>query len=84
MLGATETASVTLERPAGPAEPSAGFRLASAVAEFGLLLHHSEHRGAAGYAAARERAEGVAPGYAGERVAELVELIGQAEALAAP
>ena len=81
---ATETVALTLERPRAPAPPTAGFRLATAVAEFGLLLHDSAHRGAASYGAAAERARGAASGSSAERVGELVELIEQAELLGAP
>ena len=78
---ASGMASVTLDRPAASAEPSAGFRLASAVAELGLLLHDSEYRGDASYAGAAERAQQAAAGSADARLAELVDLIGLADAI---
>lgn len=57
------------------------FRFASAVASFGLLLRHSEHRGAATYADVRKlAASAIGKDHNGHR-AEFLELIDAAQRL---
>jgi Ca-activated chloride channel family protein len=54
---------------------SGNFRLATAVAEFGLLLVDSKYKGNAGYLSAKTRAEKTLSNDAGGYRKELVELI---------
>ena len=75
--------------PAGvAAEPSTDFRFQAAVAEFGLLLRESEHRGGADIdrviAAAREALGADGEGYRAEfvRLAEAARAIGVGRATA--
>ena len=73
---------VVEDRDVEAGEASDAFRLAAAVAEFGMLLRDSEHKGAATFDSAAELARSV--GYADEdgRVDELTYLIRTAGRLA--
>jgi len=64
--------------------PSESLRFAAAVAEFGLLLRDSEHRGEATWAQVRDLAEGARGRDAGGYRAAFLDLVRRAEALAAP
>ena len=71
-----------LTKPAaGDPEPSDAFRFGSAVAEFGLLLRGSPHKGAASYERAYERARAVLGDDDDGRRSELLSLIRTADNL---
>ena len=70
----------TLTKPsAGADDPSDAFRFASAVAEFGLLLRDSPHKGDASYERAYERARAALGDDEDGRRSELLSLIRVAE-----
>jgi Ca-activated chloride channel family protein len=64
-------------------DESANFKLASAVAEFGLLLRQSKFKGNAGFDSALRRARDAAKTDRNGYRTELVQLIEKASALAA-
>jgi Ca-activated chloride channel family protein len=68
----------------GGARASEDLRFAAAVAEFGLLLRESEHRGGATWAQARELAEGARGRDAGGYRAAFLDLVRRAEELSSP
>ena len=68
----------------GGARASEDLRFAAAVAEFGLLLRESEHRGGATWAQARELAEGARGRDAGGYRAAFLDLLRRAEELSSP
>ena len=67
--------------PAGGHNPSDAFRFASAVAEFGLLLRDSRHKGDASYERAYERARAALGDDEDGRRGELLSLIRTADDL---
>ena len=66
------------------ADTSNNFRFASAVADFGMLLRKSEHKGAASYALARKLAEGARGEDRANYRAGFINLLARAEHLDAP
>lgn len=68
----------------GGARASENLRFAAAVAEFGLLLRESEHRGGATWAQARELAEGARGRDAGGYRKAFLHLVRRAEELSSP
>jgi Ca-activated chloride channel homolog len=73
--------SVAVKEAGAGAEPSAGLRFAAAVAEFGMLLRDSEHKGQSGWAQALELARGAQGDDRDEYRAEFVELVKSAASL---
>jgi len=65
------------------ASPSEDFRFAAAVAEFGLLLRGSEHRGSATFEEVRTAAAGASGRDREGYRAEFIKLVGIAEELSA-
>jgi Ca-activated chloride channel family protein len=78
--GASRLQSVSVADVAG--EPSTGLRFASAVAEFGMLLRGSEHRGRSGWGQVVERAQDALGDDPEGHRAEFVELARTAAGLA--
>jgi Ca-activated chloride channel family protein len=76
------SAAVRDDRPASRA--SGNLRFAAAVAEFGLLLRESEHRGGATWAQVRELAEGARGRDAGGYREAFLDLARRAEELSSP
>ena len=72
-----------LEKPGDGAVPSEAFRLAAAVAEFGLCLRDSPHKGDADYDHAYEQVRQTLGSDQGGRRSELLSLIRTAKKLAA-
>lgn len=72
-----------LEKPGAGAAPSRAFRLAAAVAEFGLCLHNSPYKGEADYDRAFEQVRQALGSDEGGRRSELLSLIRTAKKLAA-
>jgi len=76
---------VTVQDQARPlAQTSDNFRFASAVADFGMLLRKSEHRGSASYALSRKLAEGARGADRGNYRAGFITLVARAEQLDPP